>query len=142
MKLTYVQRTGRLRDETGIVLWTCYSGNGPDMNNPASQGLVGRGPLPCGTYRVGPPHEPVDHLGRLAMPLVPLDERKMEGRSGFFLHGDNSRMNHTASNGCIIAGPSARQAVANAVHRGMVNPGQEVELLVVAEEADLAPPPV
>jgi hypothetical protein len=38
----------------------------------------------------------------------------MFGRSGFRIHGDNASANHTASDGCIIAGHAAdRTAIWN-----------------------------
>ena len=44
----------------------------------------------------------------------------MQGRSGFFIHGDNANMNHTASNGCIILGPAERQAIVSGLRRANV----------------------
>ncbi len=101
MTWTYVQTTGALSHD-GEPIGTGYSGNTTGLNNPAAQGQVGIGPIPCGTYTIGPPHQPVDHLGPFALPLIPASTNEMLGRSGFFIHGDNTAMDHTASNGCII----------------------------------------
>jgi hypothetical protein len=107
---TYVQRTGSLnRDGTPIA--TGYSGNTTGLNNPDAQDKVGVGPVPCGKYTIGPPHQPVDHLGPDALPLYPAAGNKMHGRSAFFIHGDNSAMNHPASNGCIILGHLIRKQI-------------------------------
>src|SRR5271163_365720 len=96
---TYHQKTGELFDPDGKLAATGYSGNGPDLNNPAAEVAIGHGPIPAGLYHIGAPHSPIDHLGRLAMPLIPEPTNHMYGRSGFFLHGDNEMMNHTASDG-------------------------------------------
>lgn len=111
MTWTYVQSTGALSHD-GEPIGTGYSGNTTGLNNPAAQGQVGVGPIPCGTYKIGPPHDPPDHLGPIALPLVPAASNQMLGRSGFFIHGDNTAMNQTASNGCIIlARPLRREIV-------------------------------
>ena len=108
---SYAQETGALFDPHGVLLVRGYSGNTTGLNNPAAQTRVGVGPLPQGVYTVGPPHSPVDHLGPIALPLYPDHHNQMFGRSGFFMHGDNSAMNHTASNGCIIMPPQVRHDV-------------------------------
>jgi hypothetical protein len=35
----------------------------------------------------------------------------MYGRSGFLIHGDNSKRDNSASQGCIIVGPDARNKI-------------------------------
>jgi hypothetical protein len=37
----------------------------------------------------------------------------MFGRDGFLIHGDNSAMNHTASEGCIILTRDIRQRISD-----------------------------
>lgn len=124
----YVQRTGTLYAPDGSDAGTCYSGHGKGLNNPDYQTKVGVGPLPTGAYIIGPPHKPVDHLGPYALLLVPAKTTNMHGRSGFFMHGDNSAMNHTASDGCIIANHSIRVQVEDS---------SDADLIVVAEESDV-----
>ena len=106
---TYQQTTGHL-DGDGVA-GAGYSGHGAGLNNPAMEAVHGVGPIPAGRYRIGPPKDPVDHLGPLAMPLTPIDGNDAHGRSAFFLHGDNAEANHTASDGCVIMGPTIRAAV-------------------------------
>lgn len=113
----YVQTSGKLLDHRGKLISIGYSGNGNDRDHPASQEKVGRGPLPVGQYTIGPPHAPADHLGPLALPLWPATANHMFGRSGFFIHGDNTAMNHTASNGCIILPRQVRQLVSDSPDR-------------------------
>ncbi len=112
MTWRYVQSTGAL-DRDGQHEGVGYSGNTGGLNNPAMQNVIGVGPVPRGTYTIGPPHMPVDHLGPNALPLYPAAGNEMYGRSGFFIHGDNAAMDNTASDGCIILGPAIRQAIIN-----------------------------
>ena len=104
MTWTYTQDKGALRNPQGVVQGFGYSGNTWGLNNPAAQFQVGVGPIPVGLYTIGPPHNPIDHLGPLALPLWPDRANQMHGRSGFFAHGDNPALNHSASNGCIVLG--------------------------------------
>jgi hypothetical protein len=110
MTWNYVQKTGALSHD-GTHVATGYSGNTTGLNNPDEDDSIGIGPVPRGDYTIGPPHRPVDHLGTLALPLYPAATNAMHGRCGFFIHGDNPKMNHTASNGCIILAHTARQAI-------------------------------
>lgn len=41
------------------------------------------------------------------------------GRDGFFIHGDNTAGNHTASEGCRIFGPAIRQRIADSGDTGL-----------------------
>ena len=127
MPFTYAQDTGALFDPNGVLLVRGYSGNTTGLNNPMAQNRVGVGPLPQGVYTIGPPHSPVDHLGPLALPLYPDHANAMFGRSGFFMHGDNSKMNHTASNGCIIMPPQVRKTVNEAYVKKLHVVATEVE---------------
>jgi type VI secretion system (T6SS) effector TldE1-like protein len=108
---TYCQGTGVLT-HNGAFAGVGYSGHGKGLNDPGEQGVEGVGPIPQGRYTIGPPKDPIDHLGPLAMPLTPDPANEMFGRSAFFMHGDNAAANHTASDGCIIMGREVRQAVA------------------------------
>ena len=119
MTWCYVQKTGVLRHNSNYVA-TGYSGNTTGLNNPDAQDKVGVGPVPRGDYTIGPPHRPIDHLGPNALPLYPAPKNDMGGRSGFFIHGDNRKMNHTASNGCIILGPAFRTAIINSKDTALV----------------------
>lgn len=110
MAWTYQQSTGRLSHD-GALVATGYSGHGPGLNNPAEEAVQGVGPIPAGAYVIGPPKNPIDHLGPIAMPLIPGLNNRAHGRSAFFMHGDNAEANHTASDGCIIMPPQVRTAV-------------------------------
>ena len=72
--MKYVIKTGQLFDNQGHLIGVGYSGHGAGLNNPRWTHVVAVGPLPVGTYTVGDPRDPVDHLGPIAMPLEPADD--------------------------------------------------------------------
>ena len=119
MPFIFVIPSGRFYQD-GAFQGTGYSGNGPDLDNPADETVVNHGPLPEGKYTIGAPKTPIDHLGPLALPLTP---QFQTGRSDIFIHGDNAAMNHTGSDGCLILAHAIRQAI--------VDSGDD-ELIVVA----------
>ena len=113
MHLDYHQATGVARiigdDGRTIATHVGYAGRGPGLNNPDAESVRGVGPLPQGSYRIGPPmvHK---RLGPLAFPLSRVGG-DLYGRSGFFIHGDNRRRNRTASSGCIVLDRPARELI-------------------------------
>lgn len=115
--LLYSQSTGILQRGDGhtlTTLGTCYAGgncgkNPEGVNNPAMQDQPCIGPLPQGVYAIGTPG---DHIGPASMPLTPDPANEMFGRAGFYIHGDNSEMNHSASEGCIVASKVIRSQIA------------------------------
>lgn len=125
MSWGYVQRSGSIRDPSGVKRAIGYSGHGLGLNNPYLQDAHAVGPIPVGSYDIGAPQSPVGHLGPLAMPLIPAKGNAMHGRSAFFIHGDNQKMDHTASDGCIILPPDVRRMIAESSDR---------LLIVIAEE--------
>lgn len=108
---TYHQTSGHLQLNDTLVGFG-YSGHGPGLNNSDMQYVRGVGPACQGTYTIGPPKNPVDHLGPLAMPLIPTNQEQMHGRADFFIHGDNAAADHTASDGCLIFDHNIRAAIA------------------------------
>jgi len=92
-----------------------YSGNTAGLDNPADEAIPNVGPIPEGSYTIGSPHEPIDHLGPLALPLTPSPDNIMHGRFGFFIHGDlpysGGVSTHKASDGCIIVSHITRQDI-------------------------------
>lgn len=98
-------------DATGQEYLSCnslYAGRGAGLNNPAAQNRQNTGPLPQGTYTVG---APTQRRGPQTRPLTPAPGNNMFGRAGFLIHGDNPAQNNTASEGCIIAPRSCREAI-------------------------------
>ena len=115
MTLIYSQSKGSMCDATDEknprILGRGYSGHPPFVNDPCAEALKARGPIPRGKYRVSHPWNHV-RLGSVAMFLEPVDPAAMKGRSGFFIHGDNSYGNNTASHGCIILSRKIRDEIA------------------------------
>lgn len=107
---TYVQKTGYLYKDT-VFKGAGYSGRSTGYNNPNTESLVGIGPTPCGAWEIGPWLEEHPHLGILVAHLTPSDPSNVFGRSGFFIHGDNPLVNHTASDGCIILNHELRSLI-------------------------------
>lgn len=121
----YDRVSGVFRIETPVVVgddgesgyteaYSCvgYAGAPGHVNAPGSSHLVGLGPLPCGAYYVGLPHEH-PRLGPLVFRLRPVAGNMMFGRSGFYIHGDNSKGNRSASNGCIVLQRRHREAISH-----------------------------
>lgn len=127
-ELAYEQSTGALyledRNNSRALLAVGYSGAPGYVNNPRQEGEVAKGPIPVGMWLVG---TAVDHprLGPVSIPLRPyhvrFDEKTGEatvvtdsnrlGRSGFYIHGDNAKLNQSASSGCIIMPRGIRDAI-------------------------------
>ena len=106
---TFSQSTGELL-QNGKFEGTGYSGTGEGRNNPSMQDVPNVGPIPQGNYIIGEAYDD-DHLGPCVMHLDAEDDTNTFGRSLFRIHGDN--VNHDASHGCIILGPSIRHIIAD-----------------------------
>lgn len=87
-----------------------YSGAVGHVNHPDSEGMVALGPIPRGVWRIGAAYTH-KRLGRVAIPLEAADPQTALGRSGFFIHGDNSRGDNSASSGCIVLDYATRQLI-------------------------------
>lgn len=108
--IIYNQRTGSIFCNGDLLCSfpISYSGKaGYGLNNPACEDLPGVGPIPRGFWLIdkwgwhptlGPCVAWLEPQGHLA-----------HGRSAFRIHGDNRKMNHTASNGCIVAPREVRE---------------------------------
>lgn len=106
----YSQHSGTL-SHNDIDVGKGYSGNGKGLDNPAEQTDHDVGPIPQGQWKIGIAFDH-PHLGPTVMHLSPETDTKTFGRSGFFIHGDNTKTNHTASHGCVILSKSLRQLIA------------------------------
>jgi RHS repeat-associated protein len=111
----YNQTTGQLTyvdDQTGVrtPVAAGYAGHGQGLNNPNLQNVPNVGPIPQGTYTIGPAHNN-PHTGPDSMNLTPDPNNNMAGRDAFLMHGDNGRGDHSASNGCIIMPHAVRNQV-------------------------------
>ena len=112
MAWTYEQSLGRMMSQSGVVIANGYSGAGDGKNNPTEEYVKNIGPIPAGSYTVGPPIDSPIH-GPFALPLLPDLDNDMYGRSGFMMHGDSLQHPGNASEGCIIMPRFAREQVWN-----------------------------
>lgn len=99
-----------------IAMGVCYSGNGAGLNNTQMQNVFRVGPIPVGMYTIGKFYDDApgpNSKGPVVADLEPDEDNVMYGRSGFMIHGDNKAMNHTASDGCIIAPRFLRACIAD-----------------------------
>jgi hypothetical protein len=105
-------------DDTGIRHTAAthgYSGHGAGVNNPAMQDVKYVGPIPTGDYTIGKQGTHYSENGPLpaSMRVSPAATNDMHGRGGFLIHGDNSRGDRSASEGCIILPRNVRNDIAN-----------------------------
>jgi hypothetical protein len=114
----YDQKTGQmthvLPDGSRVAVGTGYSGQGNGLNNPSEQYTPNTGPIPQGTYTIEKQRDNVTGAGHKlpgSMRLDPTRDTNTHGRAGFLIHGDNSRGDHSASNGCIILPRPARNDI-------------------------------
>lgn len=120
MPWQWSQSKGLLTGPAKTAIATGYAGNGDGLNNPAMQDAHGVGPLPQGEYLIGDLMPSHDTVGLNVLPLIPNPDNKMFGRSGFFIHGDNPAMNHSASDGCIVLPLWVRMQVSDSDDRQLV----------------------
>jgi hypothetical protein len=124
---TYRISDGELNLEdsaTTTFMGTGYSGKGYARNKRYYTHLVNQGPIPEGWYTL---NGPFDHyinsyghrLGNQVFRLITDPNNRMFSRSGFALHGDN--VNHDASEGCIIMGPTIRNHIVALFAQGIAN---------------------
>lgn len=106
----YSQKTGILSLD-GKEIARGYSGKGEGLNNPVKEKVRNVGPIPAGMWQIG---KAFNHprLGPVVMPLTPIGH-DAQGRDDFLIHGDNAKMNMTASEGCIILDRAIRDKIAN-----------------------------
>lgn len=109
--ITFEIGSGQLLAD-GVFIGIGYAGNGSGLNNPLACDEHSVGPLPVGMYTIAAPQDKPLSTGMFSLPLLPAPTNVMYGRSGFFCHGDNAAMNHTASDGCIVAARQVRELIA------------------------------
>jgi RHS repeat-associated protein len=91
-----------------------YSGNGDGLNNPSMQGTANTGPIPQGDWTIQEQQDNSTGSGRrfpASMRLTPDEGTDTFGRSGFVIHGDNSRGDQSASQGCMILPRNIRDVI-------------------------------
>lgn len=113
----YSQSTGTLYGVQGVgpIVVQGYSGRGTGLNNPTAQSMRNTGPIPQGTYNAT---AVTKSKGPNTVVLQPTSGTNTFGRDNFRIHGDNKKMNNTASHGCIIIEPTVRQSISKQVKSG------------------------
>jgi RHS repeat-associated protein len=119
LKWIYQQSTGNLYHQptnpSSLVLVSAggYAGHGIGVNNPSLDSIPNIGPIPQGTYTIGPQQTIVTGTGVVlqgAMKLIPNDGNWMYGRAGFLIHGGNMQ-SQTSSAGCVIQPRNIRDLI-------------------------------
>eukprot|EP00035_Acanthoeca_spectabilis_P005371 m.112947 g.112947 ORF g.112947 m.112947 type:complete len:144 (+) comp12994_c0_seq1:851-1282(+) len=116
----YSQRSGELTSSDARLSRpvTGYAGHGEGVNNPAMEHMTDIGPLPKGRYKVTAIYRTHDdrraagfskNLGPVVVHLEPQGGTETHNRGHFRVHGDNSRGDRSASNGCIIMPRAVRE---------------------------------
>lgn len=110
MPWKYSQKTGVL-SHNGRDVGNGYSGKkGLWRNNPATETIKNKGPIPRGQYRIGAAGKH-PAKGPITMGLTPVGHGA-HGRTAFLIHGDSIKNPGDASEGCIVLGPHLRQRIA------------------------------
>lgn len=112
---TYIQKTGELLHD-GQHVASGYSGFEQGKNNPDMQDKPDVGPIPVGSYTIGPMYHDTTH-GPVVMHLWPAATNEMFGRDGFLIHGDSIAHPGSASHGCIILERPVREEIAKSPDR-------------------------
>jgi len=109
VNLNYCQTTGILTDDEGTVVAHGWAGRQEGKNNPDMEDVHSTGPLPAGTYSVGPwgDHPPV---GPESAKLTQTSGESY-GRDGFYIHGPGDADYGQESKGCIVIPHAEREAV-------------------------------
>lgn len=107
--IDYQQSSGKI-GLGGRYLGTAYSGHGAGFDNPKFETVPEVGPIPAGKWKIVRWFEHHPDLGPVVAELAPVGHNA-HGRTGFFIHGDNVKLDHSASLGCIVAIRAIRQAL-------------------------------
>lgn len=98
--------TFQLLDKNGNEVFSVDASAGykDDANNPYSQGLRNKGPIPSGMWYISG----VKNTNNAIFRLEPGENTNVLGRDGFLIHGYNTSP-ELDSRGCIILGPNERK---------------------------------
>lgn len=107
---TFQQSKGLIWSADGKIRSIGWAGQRDGKNNPIMQDVSKTGPLPCGTYTIGEPHDS-PHTGKYTMDLTPDPTNNMFGRADFRIHGAAFENPELSSEGCIIQPRPVREAI-------------------------------
>lgn len=106
----YSQTLGWLWDPQNKVICNhAYSGHEDGLNNPYCEHVPFVGPIPRGLWKIKHTYKS-DRVGPVAIVLEP-HGHDAHGRTYFRIHGDNRKMDKSASKGCIIAPRDVREVI-------------------------------
>lgn len=110
MTIVYQQTTGQLWIN-GTKRTVGYSGINRGRNKHEFQYTSRLGPIPVGLYHLSDGGDQQGYASPtlFSIACVPAKGTETKGRSGFFIHGDNST--GTASTGCIIVNREVRKEI-------------------------------
>ena len=94
MAWKYAQNSGVFRDAGDNFVEEGYSGAHPYQNMSVEEHLRDWGPIPAGSYRIGPAFDHIEK-GPVVMRLDPIGH-SARSRDNFLIHGDNSARNKSA----------------------------------------------
>ena len=116
MPWIYNSSNGTLAHDGEVVTTGGWAGHDAGYNNPSMEMDHNIGPIPRGDWLIG---DAVDsqHLGPVALPLVPQDGTETFGRGGFFIHGASVLHPDESSHGCIILPRPVRMQIAASTDR-------------------------
>ena len=106
---TYEVTSGKLINPDGTCVGEGYSGNGAGLNNVEMENVPMRGPIPAGKWTIGRFFDDPGDKGPIVAHLTPQEGTDAYARSGFMIHGDNSALDHSASEGCVILPHALRE---------------------------------
>lgn len=116
---TFNSSNGTLSHSGELVAEGAWSGHDAGRNNPAMEIDANIGPIPRGTWHIGPAIDS-EHLGPVAMLLTPDEGTDTFGRGGFFIHGASAIDPGESSHGCVILPRSVRVAISASDDRTLV----------------------
>lgn len=119
LMLYYSQTSGLLKQDDKALGYG-YAGHGTGLNNPDFQAVKSTGPIPRGKWEIGKFFDNPGHLGRIIAALRPVEVKMLYGRGGFFIHGDNSKGDNSASDGCIILSKKLREFIRDSGEKYLV----------------------
>ena len=110
MAWTFEIPTGKYYDPQGNYISTGYAGHGVGVDNIADEDIPDEGPIPEGTYQMGPWFNDPEK-GPIVCHLTPEPGVNDYGRSSFMVHGDSIKNPGQASLGCAVADHATRLAM-------------------------------
>jgi hypothetical protein len=110
MPWTYQQSSGVISGFGEVLYRDGYSGKGAAKNKAHMERVSFSGPIPKGSYVIGPPHFS-PNVGPYTLDLTPTRHTNTYGRTDFKIHGDKKGDPGNGSEGCIVLPLRIRQQI-------------------------------